>query len=96
MWVQIAFAGRKPWFDSVYGGIGGMMVPGELAGEWMNGNVWITKWFIRPNPWWEQINIGYGPGTVITMLKVDTWCVPEPSSLLALGAFGLIPHPFQA
>ena len=48
------------------------------------------EWRIYPNPVWEKFTIS---GTIdVDQLVVDTWCIPEPGTivLLAIGALGLI------
>jgi hypothetical protein len=47
-------------------------------------------WQIKPNPWWEEITCSfYGPaggGVYLDHFYVSTACVPEPTSILALGS----------
>lgn len=80
--------GEKPTFNTVNGIYG---VPGDetvypftLVGEMGDPVYSLTDWEIHPNPFWEQISLSKTPATNINRVIIDTWCVPEPSSLLAL------------
>lgn len=100
MRIQIWFVGAKPVFTGV-NGIYGMpgnesMQPFTLVGEMGDPVFWLTDWVIQPNPNWEQISFGFLQGqTAINKVIIDTWCVPEPGSVIALsagllGMFGMI------
>lgn len=47
------------------------------------------KWEIRPNPGWEEFlwsfTVSAGSGILVDKFYISTACVPEPSSLIALG-----------
>jgi hypothetical protein len=82
------FGGTKPTFDTVNGIYG---TPGnetlhrfDLVGELGDPVFSLSDWQIQPNPYWEQISLGKTPGTTISKLVIDTWCVPEPSSIIVL------------
>ena len=50
-------------------------------------NLWhrTEVWRLFPNPDWERFNIDIAPDVVITQVVIDTWSVPEPSSLVLAG-----------
>ncbi len=53
----------------------------SLGGLWMHS---IYTIYLEPNPQWEQILIT--GGIDVDQLVIDTRCVPEPSSILALAS----------
>ena len=54
------------------------------------GMVANDGWEIRPNPTWEtftwNFSVPAGGGVLVDRFYISTACVPEPSSLMALGA----------
>jgi len=86
-WVPVP-GGTKPTFDTVngiYGMPGGEHAdPFTIVNEYGDQFYSLSDWEIQPNPYWEQISLGTLPGTMVNQIIIDTWCVPEPSSIIAL------------
>ncbi len=53
-----------------------------LPGGWVHG---LYMFDVFPNPNYETIWV-VGPNILVDQVVIDTWCVPEPGSLMALGA----------
>ena len=65
------------------------LIEHDVIGDWYLGQ---SVWRIEPNPSHEQIFLtSYLWGSVIDQIVVDTYCVPEPASivLLMLGGFAV-------
>jgi len=68
--------------------------PQTYTTEYVDGDypTWGTwqSWDIKPNPDWEEVTWSlYGPaggGVYLDRFYISTLCVPEPSSLMALGS----------
>ena len=100
IWVQLTWAKQvdssAPVVWELNSGIQGTRVKNDLVlgptGYPYPNDLWYHSVFqiVLPfNPTWEMVKID---GTlVVDQLVIDTWCIPEPSSLLALGTglFGL-------
>lgn len=92
IWVQLTWAMQAPntWpaVSETRFGVGSSLVAEvPLGGGWFHSTYLIT---LHPNPDWERILI---TGAVnVDEMVIDTQCVPEPSSMLALssGLLGLM------
>ncbi|MEN6357246.1 MAG: PEP-CTERM sorting domain-containing protein [Armatimonadota bacterium] len=87
--------GVKPTFDvvnGIYGLPGNETVrPFDLVSETSDPVYSLSDWVIEPNPYWEQISLGKTANTIIDRIIIDTWCVPEPSSIIVLaGGLGTL------
>ena len=62
---------------------------------------WVTaayEFSVEPNPQWEEIYLkfdwdpAHDPSAYVDQVVIDTWCIPEPSTLVLLsaGAVGLL------
>lgn len=52
----------------------------DLGGGWWESTY---DWRIYPNPKWEKFRIS---GTInVDELVIDTWCIPEPTTMVLLG-----------
>jgi len=55
--------------------------------SWQQSGPWYTyvyDFHLEPNPDSEMINVTFPAGTIVEEVVVDTWCLPEPSVLVAL------------
>jgi len=91
IWLQITWAGDvEIWMEPVD-------VPGvlevELVEEIDLGGGWKHTTFrslISPNPDWEAIELwGEGGLIAIDQIVIETYCVPEPATMMLLGLGGL-------
>ncbi len=102
VWVQITWAeefpgdGSVPKIDNLAPGADPAW-PVTQTNEMDWGDGWKTtlyEWRIYPNPEFETFTIGFeqGGGILVDQLVIDTWCIPEPTSLalLALGALAML------
>jgi hypothetical protein len=96
IWIQVTYwqdLQQAPTVD-VSGGalvdhVSGLLVESvPTGGNWLL-DVWVFR--TEPNPTHEQIIIASDPswGSVIDQIVVDTYCVPEPATLLLLSLGGL-------
>ena len=88
MQIQVWFVGSKPTFldiHGIYGNPGNETVQDfTLLSEIADSTYSQSNWQVEPNPYWEQISLGKTTGTTISKIVIDTWCVPEPSSIIVL------------
>ena len=71
-----------------------------VADAYQHDDGWVTRAYdmrLEPNPRWENIYFDWGytvpfDSVFIDQVVIDTWCVPEPSSLalLTIGIVGLL------
>ena len=92
IWVQITWRpqdpGEEPIFTDIFPEPG---LPPELVDEIQLADGWIHstyEWKLDFNPTEEWITIG---GTIdVDELVVDTWCIPEPATIMLLGLGSLL------
>jgi len=91
IWLQIT------WWGETQIGMEPVDVPGvlevELVDEIDLGGGWKHTTFrslISPNPDWEAIELwGDGGPIAIDQIVIETYCVPEPATMMLLGLGGL-------
>ncbi len=105
IWIQVTYhptdPNQHPWFDVEAEGIEGMTDPvlEDRFDEWSND--WVTEaWSfqIQPNPESEEITLNFfdiDDGTpsypaYVDQVVIDTWCVPEPTTVCLLGLGSLV------
>jgi len=88
MQIQVWFVGSKPTFldiHGIYGNPGNETVKDfTLLSEIADSTYYQSNWQVEPNPLREQISLSKTTGTTISKIVIDTWCVPEPSSIIVL------------
>lgn len=103
IWIQITYIDGPVLVPEVTVP-GGTQVGGEsglVIEDYFGPGAWLLdRWTFRiePNPTHEQIVITAGSmGATIDQIVVDTWCVPEPASvvLLALGGLAILVRRFK-
>ncbi len=100
VWVQLTWAQEFPG-ESDAPSFYGLDPPADPAWpvrliherDWCDG--WVTstyEWRIYPNPPDERFTIGFeaGLGILVDQLVIDTWCIPEPTTLSLLAFGGLL------
>jgi hypothetical protein len=92
IWIQLTWAeqapGNTPSVSETRFGVPSSLVSQQaLGGGWFHSTYEIT---LHPNPDWERLLITGGIN--VDQMVIDTRCVPEPTSLLALsaGLLGLV------
>lgn len=102
VWVQLTWAPDQVGYTSTptFGGLNPAADPNwplELIDEIDWGDGWYTstyQWRIYPNPTQESFTISWDAGAdgtaiMVDELVIDTWCIPEPATLIVLAVGGL-------
>jgi hypothetical protein len=89
--IQIYWSGlAAPVVLDVFGVEQTLQLPGNRDDGFTGTGVIVEDWEIEPNPDWEQIQIDVPGGTSIDQIDVHSVSLPEPASLVLMGAAGLI------
>lgn len=77
--IQVTHQGAPPNIIGMTGFFGTQESDGVfLDGEFVDDQRFYEDWSIRPNPWWEIIEVSVPFGTVLDQVVIDTISIPAP------------------